>query len=289
MPLLSPLVQPPLPSQIGADLRQSQALDNQGHLSRQSYYELPKKVGSNTADRNRVYDLFESYEAQRKRLNFYDVNDLVYYLFSEIMAGRWEHPGSTVLVVDEVQDFCGKNFESCTFKYQYVTVHCTLPACYQYDSLLHPCQLVCTIGAQIRLMLAICKDPNRVILCGDSAQTISRGVGFRFVDIKQMFYRRQFTEQPPHQTGVVSVVPELVHLTVNYRTTNAILAVANRLVEIMIKYFSSTIDRLPAESGFFDGPKPFLLPGVSTTLAQAHNTHSVTKSTRPAGCSPQSA
>ena len=221
-------------------------------MSRQSYYELPKKVGSHTS-RNKVYDLFESYETQRKRLNFYDVNDLVYYIFSEIMAGRWEHPGITTLVVDEVQDFCGTN----------------------HDSLLYPCQLVCTLGAQIRLLLAICKDPNRVILCGDSAQTISKGVGFRFADIRQMFYKRQFTEQPPHQTGVVSVVPELVHLTVNYRTTNAILAVANRLVEIMIKYFSSTIDRLPAESGFFDGPKPFLLPGVSTILAQAHNTHSV--------------
>ena len=54
--------------------------------------------------------------------------------------------------------------------------------------------------------------------------------------------------RPPHQDQeVVLNVPELSTMTHNYRTTNAILGCANAIVEMLVKYFTTTIDRLPPE------------------------------------------
>ena len=110
--------------------------------------------------------------------------------------------------------------------------------------------------AAIRLFMAVVRDPNQLVFCGDTAQTISRGVGFRFADIRSMFFADAADKlsRSPHQDQDVDLrVPALSTMTHNYRTTNAILGCANSIVEMLVKYFSSTIDRLPSEVGFFDG------------------------------------
>jgi hypothetical protein len=38
--------------------------------------------------------------------------------------------------------------------------------------------------AELALDLRVVNDPNNLFYCGDTAQTIARGVGFRFEDIK---------------------------------------------------------------------------------------------------------
>ena len=41
--------------------------------------------------------------------------------------------------------------------------------------------------AELRLFLECCSDKNGLFLTGDTCQTIARGVGFRFEDVRRMF------------------------------------------------------------------------------------------------------
>jgi hypothetical protein len=57
---------------------------------------------------------------------------------------------------------------------------------------------------------------------GDSAQTIAKGVEFKFSDIKRMFDK----------------------LSINFRSHNAILQLSNSIVSIIEVLFPTSIDRL---------------------------------------------
>ena len=70
-----------------------------------------------------------------------------------------------------------------------------------------------------------CRDKNQLFLTGDTCQTIARGVGFRFDDVRSMFY--EANEEPGPWQGKIGV-PEVKPLTVNYRTHTGILKCANR-------------------------------------------------------------
>ena len=42
--------------------------------------------------------------------------------------------------------------------------------------------------AELSLLLEVAHDKDALYLCGDTAQTISRGVGFRFADVRTLFH-----------------------------------------------------------------------------------------------------
>jgi hypothetical protein len=42
--------------------------------------------------------------------------------------------------------------------------------------------------AELALDLRVVSDPNALFYCGDTAQTISRGIAFRFTDIRTLLY-----------------------------------------------------------------------------------------------------
>ena len=65
--------------------------------------------------------------------------------------------------------------------------------------------------AQLRLFLLVCQDPNGLFFTGDTCQTIQRGVGFRFCDLRSMFWN---AKQGAHSEVTV---PDIFQLTVNYR------------------------------------------------------------------------
>lgn len=94
-----------------------------------------------------------------------------------------------------------------------------------------------------------------VFFGGDSAQTIAKGVEFRFSDIRRMFDRRfaerEFKLDPP----------ELMQLSVNFRSHNAILQLSNSVVSLVEVLFPNSIDRLRKERSDYDGPKPMVLTG----------------------------
>ena len=141
------------------------------------------------------------------------------------------------------------------------------------------------VQAEIGLLLRTAADKNGLAIFGDTAQTISRGVGFRFADVKELFHAHAARAD----AGVL--VPPLQQLGVNYRcarltsactrvvvriapspfsltraltptsTHAGIVDCAACLVRLVRQLFPNAIDILDtAERGHFPGPPPALLP-----------------------------
>lgn len=77
-----------------------------------------------------------------------------------------------------------------------------------------------------------------VFFSGDTAQTIAKGVGFRFGDLRSMFDRKHFNSELKLEK------PSVLQLTVNFRSHNNILQLANSVVSVIEVLFPKTIDRL---------------------------------------------
>jgi len=92
-----------------------------------------------------------------------------------------------------------------------------------------------------------------VFFSGDTAQTIAKGVGFRFGDLKGMFNNKHFDSE------LKLTRPSVMQLTVNFRSHNNILQLANSIISIIEILFPATIDRLKKERSDLNGPKPIIL------------------------------
>ena len=137
--------------------------------------------------------------------------------------------------------------------------------------------------AELRLLLSLCPDKNKVFLAGDTCQTIARGVGFRFEDLRSLFYAESQAEKagaalsPKAVVGAKGAsggamaaarrpdtqVPPVLQLSTNYRTHDGILRGAAFVVETLIRMFPASVDRLRPEQGAFAGPLPILLPDTT--------------------------
>jgi hypothetical protein len=66
---------------------------------------------------------------------------------------------------------------------------------------------------------------NNIFYCGDTAQAITKGVSFRFDDLKLLFNKKYcrsaLTLSPPE---------DIKNLTVNFRSHNFILQIANSIL-----------------------------------------------------------
>ena len=92
-----------------------------------------------------------------------------------------------------------------------------------------------------------------VFYSGDTAQTIAKGIGFRFCDLKNLFDPRLF------DYSLTLKKPIVKQLTVNFRSHNNILQLANSVVSSIEILFPKTIDRLKKEVSNLGGPKPIIL------------------------------
>jgi hypothetical protein len=106
--------------------------------------------------------------------------------------------------------------------------------------------------AELYLLTKLSRDPNNLMLAGDTAQTVSAGVGFRFTDVRQLFYE-EFN----------SIEPSLLQLTHNYRSHAGVLRLAACVVELLYFFFSDSLDRLPPDLGLMNGPRPVLMEAQS--------------------------
>ena len=104
---------------------------------------------------------------------------------------------------------------------------------------------------EIVLMIAVA-DPNKLFLTGDDAQTIARGLSFRFRDVISIFHNL-------HAKDPSIGVPETRTLTNNFRTHSGILNLANTVIEIMKTLFPGSVEKVAHDRGLFDGPKPWIL------------------------------
>lgn len=121
--------------------------------------------------------------------------------------------------------------------------------------------------ATLELLIRLTK--NKVFFAGDTAQTIAKGVGARFSDLKCVFKQLDIN---------------IIQLTTNYRSHGKILALANSVVSIIETLFPFSIDKLKKEESESDGLRPILLTALKPHELQRF----FLGATRDADVSPQS-
>ena len=196
-----------------------------GHLSFEKYQRIGRKRASNFKDESRteVYKLFRSYEHFRKLSNMFDENDVVFHLYHRLRQCVVPDWSIHELYVDETQDFT---------------------------------------QAELMLLIRCCRDPNAIFLTGDTAQSVMRGISFRFEDLTSLFF---YLNENYKAVGAQAeiVVPKRKQLILNYRSHSGVLSLASSVVDILQKYFPESFDKLDKDQGQLDGPKPVLLESCS--------------------------
>lgn len=99
------------------------SLDRQsGYLSREEYLYLPTKMapnfkgltsnetiedlpGDRKGTRDVIYDLFEEYEKEKRKLDAYDISDVIFHIWSRLQSEGYSGPHIDSVFVDETQDF----------------------------------------------------------------------------------------------------------------------------------------------------------------------------------------
>lgn len=99
--------------------------------------------------------------------------------------------------------------------------------------------------ATISLLLLLTKQ--KLFFSGDTAQTIAKGVGFRFCDLKSLFSESKLE------------MPIISQLTMNFRTHKQILGLANSVVALLETMFPLTIDKMGKEISPLTGPMPAVI------------------------------
>lgn len=121
-----------------------------GKLTEEQYKKLGRKRAPNfTEDRSEIYHLFCLYQQIRSQRGYFDEEDLLYNLSQRLSKIR-ELPWSIhEFYGDEIQDFS---------------------------------------QAELALLMKCINDPNAMFLTGDTAQSIMKGVAFRFSDLRSLFH-----------------------------------------------------------------------------------------------------
>ncbi|KAF8151989.1 hypothetical protein K438DRAFT_1988110 [Mycena galopus ATCC 62051] len=200
-------------------------------LDRDTYLNLSERAQSTFADqRQRIYDLFESYMSQKRLLADIDAADRTHAILRHLE--RRGVPGKKMdyLYVDETQDNL----------------------------------LVDTL-----LLRSICHNPNGLFWAGDTAQTISIGSSFRFNELKAFLHRieeqRKKSSALYHQPVWQ---PRTFQLTVNYRSHAGIVNCAHTVIEVIAMFWPYSIDLLARERGTVDGLRPVFFTGFDSGNVQ---------------------
>lgn len=113
--------------------------------------------------------------------------------------------------------------------------------------------------AQIALFKYVCSNISEgFVFAGDTAQTIARGINFRFEDIRNLFYE-EFLAVDDNDQSKEKVMPDLFHLSQNFRTHTGITKLAQSVVEVLYHFFPFAIDKLHPETSLLYGEPPILL------------------------------
>ena len=196
-------------------------LNEAGFLTKDQYVQIGKKRAPNfTGDREVIYNLFLAYQKKRSSLNYFDEMDVCFNVFKRLQGQPYPIWGFHEIYVDETQDFT---------------------------------------QAELLLLLKCSLNPNAMFFTGDTAQSIMKGVAFRFCDLQSLFVA---AKQEFERNEVISpvMVPKQVHqLTHNYRSHSGILQLASSVVKLLEIFFPDSFDRLKPDVGLFEGPKPVIL------------------------------
>ncbi|KAJ7237490.1 hypothetical protein B0H12DRAFT_1238227 [Mycena haematopus] len=199
-------------------------------LDRDTYLNLSERAQSTFADqRQRIYDLFESYVNRKRLLGDVDAADRTHAILRYLDQRGVPGKKMDYLYVDETQDNL----------------------------------LIDTL-----LLRSICHNPNGLFWAGDTAQTISVGSSFRFNELKAFIYRieqrRLETRKPSELYHQPVWQPRTFQLTVNYRSHAGIVNCAHTIIEIIQLLWPYSIDILGRERGTVDGLRPVFFTGFDS-------------------------
>ncbi|XP_069776422.1 TPR and ankyrin repeat-containing protein 1-like [Narcine bancroftii] len=199
----------------------------QGCLTEEQYIKLGKKRAPNfREDRKEIYSFFHMYQQIKSQCGYFDEEDLLYSL-SLRLSKLDELPWSIhELYGDEIQDFT---------------------------------------QAELATLMKCVNDPNSMFLTGDTAQSIMKGVSFRFSDLRSLFYYARESSQGDKKQCSIKVPNKIYQLHQNYRSHSGILNLASGVVDLLQYYFPESFDRLPRDTGLFGGPRPSLLESCSVS------------------------
>ncbi|XP_023368914.1 TPR and ankyrin repeat-containing protein 1 [Otolemur garnettii] len=121
-----------------------------GRLTEEAYKKLGRKRSPNfKEDRSEIYSLFCVYQQIRSQKGYFDEEDVLYNLSWRLSKLRVLPWSIHELYGDEIQDFT---------------------------------------QAELALLMKCINDPNAMFLTGDTAQSIMKGVAFRFSDLRSLFH-----------------------------------------------------------------------------------------------------
>jgi hypothetical protein len=121
-----------------------------GRLTEEAYKKLGRKRSPNfKEDRSEIYSLFCLYQQIRSQKGYFDEEDVLYNLSRRLSKLKVLPWSIHELYGDEIQDFT---------------------------------------QAELALLMKCINDPNAMFLTGDTAQSIMKGVAFRFSDLRSLFH-----------------------------------------------------------------------------------------------------
>ncbi|KAF6160731.1 hypothetical protein GIB67_035932 [Kingdonia uniflora] len=214
-------------SHIKGGLRAGEVPD--GKLTREDYLLLSEgRVSSLGKERREmIYDIFLDYEKMKVENGHFDLADLVIDLHRRIKNGIYDGEEMDFVYIDEVQDLTMR---------------------------------------QIGLFKYICRNVNEgFVFSGDTAQTIARGIDFRFQDIKSLFYKEFLLKSASDiNTDKIKLkgqpcVSDIFHLSQNFRTHAGVLNLSQSVIDLLYRFFPVSIDVLSPETSLIYGEAPVML------------------------------
>ncbi|XP_031256235.1 TPR and ankyrin repeat-containing protein 1-like [Pistacia vera] len=197
-----------------------------GKLSREVYVQLSEGRVSilSRQQREMIYEIFQNYERMKMKNGDFDLADLVIDLHHRLKKGKHVRDQIHFVYVDEVQDLT---------------------------------------MSQIALFKYICKNVEEgFAFSGDTAQTIARGIDFKFEDIRHLFYKKFVLESRSNeydgreQKGQLS---KIFNLSQNFRTHAGVLKLAQSIIDLLYRFFHPYVDVLNPETTMIYGESPILL------------------------------
>eukprot|EP00741_Cyanophora_paradoxa_P017382 tig00020964_g16791.t1 len=190
---------------------------DEGYLDQEAYFALGRNRSRLDEEQRRaIYELHGAYRDAKRRRNLYDVTDAVHHIYREVNRQGYTGPPIHEIIVDEVQDFT---------------------------------------QAELALAAAVSGDAGGLFFCGDTCQTIARGVSFRFCDLRSLFHAQGKVSRALVSPGQLPIW----QLTQNYRSQSGILACSSVVVDMLELLFDREIDVLQRDTGLRSGPPPLLL------------------------------
>ncbi|XP_050210760.1 uncharacterized protein LOC126661049 [Mercurialis annua] len=211
-------------SQIKGGLRAGESAD--GRLCREDYVLLSdgRRSSLSRQQREAIYDSYEEYEKMKMANGDFDMADIVLDLHQRLKAEKYTGDMMDFVYIDEVQDLTMK---------------------------------------QVALFKYISKNVSEgFVFCGDTAQTIARGIDFRFEDVKSLFYNEFILGSRSEGSEMVKErgqISKTYHLSQNFRTHAGVLKLAQSVIDLLYRYFPYFVDILGHETSLIFGEAPILL------------------------------